>query len=872
MQSVLNVLVLGYYDRKNMGDECYKYAFMRLFGLSTNIPTLNVQFKCTDDIDVLPEGIDVVICGGGDIINNYFMTKIQQLLLGFTGRVYAVSVGIPYKSAATYLHMFDHVFVRSQGDYDNAIEVVGERNVTLIGDISVGLWNQVSSLPKNTRTHKNIGLSLAQPAFFNNPHKAQLLADICSSLEHLHNELDGNVTFHLLPFNVLEESESECDLFVNDEFKLLLTNVGIKCETHKIDDPLALMRKIRTDIDAMVCMRYHSVMFSLITNTPFTALYTTKKIDKLLSDINGVTQSCKMECNLLDKPISFNKTIFTNNVMRIGQGQVVPTTNYVQTKSNELITIPQRMFVDKQLKVPVKIHSLLSFSDVLDEASSMLPSYLGLSSDEYNVVLRQRGPLPLNNKRPIDVARFICYIVTRRTHHATLWGLMQNLSRTDFCLYDALDYIWKDFQDKDNDNHIVYFTELPRIYNDKRPLLDVNNVFNREFADVHRSGWNYVICGLSALDASQYLRGTGDIMLDTYVDRTFHWGFNTLSTLHVVPYNKPWIGFIHHTFDTSHSTYNCDTLFNNEAFVTSLQNCVGLIALSRDLGLKLKNRLHTLDFNVPVHNITHPMEFVDKLFTPTAYFANPNKSIIQIGAWLRNPYPFYQLKVTKARKIALKGSEMDLYFPPSDYLTKIATTLLDTHDIPQIEFANTPTLFCRDHICRDNSFNRFYLGVYDMLKEQYESVTICEKLTNEEYDTLLSENIVFLNLVDCSAVNTVMECIVRNTVLVVNRLPALEEVLGVNYPGFYNTLDEASAICDSDERINMIYYYLVNLDKSRFTLDAFMNNMFRILSPKDTNTTVDDTTTTTNFNPITILFNKFPSILRFLPSRFRINI
>jgi hypothetical protein len=88
------------------------------------------------------------------------------------------------------------VFVRSQGDYDNAIEVVGERNVTLIGDISVGLLNQVSSLPKNTRTHKNIGISLAQPAFFNNPHKSQLLTDICSSLEHLHNALDGNFTIN----------------------------------------------------------------------------------------------------------------------------------------------------------------------------------------------------------------------------------------------------------------------------------------------------------------------------------------------------------------------------------------------------------------------------------------------------------------------------------------------------------------------------------------------------------------------------------------------------------------------------------------------------------------------------------------------------
>ena len=56
------------------------------------------------------------------------------------------------------------------------------------------------------------------------------------------------------------------------------------------------------------------------------------------------------------------------------------------------------------------------------------------------------------------------------------------------------------------------------------------------------------------------------------------------------------------------------------------------------------------------------------------------------------------------------------------------------------------------------------------------TTTAITRLSDDDYDALLTRNIVFLKLVDCSAVNTVIECIERNTVIIVNRHPALEEV------------------------------------------------------------------------------------------------
>ena len=116
----------------------------------------------------------------------------------------------------------------------------------------------------------------------------------------------------------------------------------------------------------------------------------------------------------------------------------------------------------------------------------------------------------------------------------------------------------------------------------------------------------------------------------------------------------------------------------------------------------------------------------------------------------------------------------------------------------------------------------------------YKNVHIIKHLENNEYDKLLSENLVFLNLIDASAVNTVLECIVRNTPIYVNRLPALEEILGNKYPLFYNNIDEVSDMLTFDY-IEKAYYYLKNLDKNKFKIDYFIKKFKETLKDVDIN-------------------------------------
>ena len=68
------IVVLGFYDRSNLGDDAYVNAFTKLF------PDATLTFFSMDDVAEVPNDTDVVICGGGDIINDYFMCKAQQIL------------------------------------------------------------------------------------------------------------------------------------------------------------------------------------------------------------------------------------------------------------------------------------------------------------------------------------------------------------------------------------------------------------------------------------------------------------------------------------------------------------------------------------------------------------------------------------------------------------------------------------------------------------------------------------------------------------------------------------------------------------------------------------------------------------------------
>lgn len=108
------------------------------------------------------------------------------------------------------------------------------------------------------------------------------------------------------------------------------------------------------------------------------------------------------------------------------------------------------------------------------------------------------------------------------------------------------------------------------------------------------------------------------------------------------------------------------------------------------------------------------------------------------------------------------------------------------------------------------------------------SVKVLERVSQEEYDNLLNKNIVFLNLVDASAVNTIIECIVRNTPIVVNKIAAVVELLGENYPLYYYEGDinkQVSNLIIDTRNLKAAHKYLLAMDKTKFTAKYFVSDL-----------------------------------------------
>ena len=368
----------------------------------------------------------------------------------------------------------------------------------------------------------------------------------------------------------------------------------------------------------------------------------------------------------------------------------------------------------------------------------------------------------------------------------------------------------------------------------------------------HRSGWKYVVSELL-----QYQDPKG-IKCDMNVDRTFHWLKPSF-----LPYRDPWIGFVHHTFNTSFSSYNNVELLKNDLFIESLHHCKCLFVFSKQEKIRWENELSKLSSplsSINVQFVIHPTEIVLNLFTLEKFQNNTNPGIIQIGAWLRNTYSIFKLndgksklplKGTTLTKYAVIGKDMDKYYKPKNFFNKLSkylfgercklnvlargSVLSSNGFYPLITYPNRNHDHGTDHgISRDSSSSRkclYEIGAFDLLKEYDDSVQLLNLQTDHEYDELLAKNVVFIDLIDAAAVNTILECIVRNTPIIVNRLSAILDLLGEEYPLFYNELQDITKFT-LDDIINA-HLYLTRIDKYQFSITNFKKLLKKVLDQKE---------------------------------------
>ncbi len=312
-----------------------------------------------------------------------------------------------------------------------------------------------------------------------------------------------------------------------------------------------------------------------------------------------------------------------------------------------------------------------------------------------------------------------------------------------------------------------------------------NNGFNIDYIDqydrtgCHRSGWRYVVDNINNHLATS---NKNAIKLDLYVDRTFHWCkdemINNKDQESIIPYKTNWIGFIHHTMYKDESNYNCIELLKNKYFIESLDKCNGLIFLSKYLKNNFEKLASINNIKLPkLYVLYHPTETTDTLW----HYKLWKGDIIQIGSWMRDMNAINELKYNKKHILIGKQNK---------------------------------------YICNTNVTNN-----------KINTVNTINYVNNKDYDDLLSKYVVFLKLFDASAVNTLIECIMRNTPIIINKLPAVVEYLGENYTLYYNNIDKVPLLLKKslfNNKIKKAHKYLKNMNKEFLKINNlinFLNNL-----------------------------------------------
>lgn len=293
----------------------------------------------------------------------------------------------------------------------------------------------------------------------------------------------------------------------------------------------------------------------------------------------------------------------------------------------------------------------------------------------------------------------------------------------------------------------------------------------------HRSGWPY------ALTALEPLQSHDGIVTDTFLESTFAWHLKRERASGIVPYRTRWIGFLHNPVGIPrwHEYYSAPAvMFELPEWLASRDNCAGIITLSEDLAAWVR-----LSIRAPVLAVVHPTETPALRFTFDEYRANRNPLLLQVGFWLRRFTSIYKIHPTRLTRAILN--------PVAD------TAVLER--AIQLEIRSS-----RKKIDRSE-------------------VLVVPFAADNEYDLLLSRNVVFLDLFDCAAVNVLIECIVRDTPVLVRDLPATREYLGDRYPLFFRNLSEAESKVNDTARIQAAHDYLRALDKQRFSPDVFRNSI-----------------------------------------------
>lgn len=281
----------------------------------------------------------------------------------------------------------------------------------------------------------------------------------------------------------------------------------------------------------------------------------------------------------------------------------------------------------------------------------------------------------------------------------------------------------------------------------------------------HRSGWPRV------MDALRKVVSDPLILLDDFTDASFSY------TPLKAPHSRPWVGVFHHATEI-HSPLAGDRkqllrkIENHRFWRESVKHLRGAVALCEDVATDLRDWL-----GVPVLNVLHPTETG---VLPWNAAAMADKLLVQAGYCQRNTQVIFQVDVPGWQRIKLFGA--------------------------------SPSYKSRDEHLRNNPRRP------DIDRSR---VSILRRLPDAGYDALLATSVLLVEMYGAAANNLTVEAMVRGTPMLVNRLPAVAEYLGDDYPLFWGELSDVPGLLADEGRIRAASAQLLDRSKLLPSFEEF---------------------------------------------------
>ncbi|MEX0596356.1 MAG: polysaccharide pyruvyl transferase family protein, partial [Candidatus Paceibacterota bacterium] len=270
------------------------------------------------------------------------MQKINSLIQPIIHRVpiYALSIGFPYVGLVNdqTLKIFDFVGYRTQLDTNAITEMYGPNRVQYYPDlawllprwsskkINSTIFQDVSIIQEN-KNEKKVGIFLSNTIRNRNDLKSynrilnnlayciskmadyKLSSKLYSKLKNKCTSGDGASNakvyqIYLISFSTNSQNPKEDDRLINADLysrimKYSSSSKGKYNNVHLIESnvPVDEILPIFKNFYMTICTRFHAHIFSMIAKVPFLSIYSSRKVEDILTSHNLHEYSVKMDTN-----------------------------------------------------------------------------------------------------------------------------------------------------------------------------------------------------------------------------------------------------------------------------------------------------------------------------------------------------------------------------------------------------------------------------------------------------------------------------------------------------------------------------------------------------------------------------------------------